>query len=471
MLCYIAIHMDIVEGNAKKYEAISKRHDPLYPKMVEAINIVKNFIVDRKLIIYGGTAIDYALRLVGDKIYPDDTLEVPDLDFYSGDSVGDAYDLADILYAAGNKDARAIRALHLQTMRVDIGDKHWIADISYIPPDILSKIPTLNYEGMRIVHPNFQRIDIHNSLSFPFDNPPREVIFARWKKDVDRFNLLHNYYPMGTGSTAPTDKPLTKVAVPLRYHKYVIHGFAAYSLLYVTLQKLVAAAESLTGEKFSLEGIPVGEISANQRDNKLEFLSDGHLDIVHVNLEKLINNTDGIVQQYEPYAEILPERAEITVSEPYPYQLNAYSVAGKWLTIGKIDMSDIEFRFVSAQYLLKYFAAMFHWKGEPYAKYYLAVLKMISTAESAIDRVAQKSKKDADELLKDNPLFLNIRIYGSENISETYTAMYRQIELDLRRRVEPFKLPTNYYPGTKKRPDAFDYSTSRFFSKSGKKIQ
>jgi hypothetical protein len=152
----------------------------MYQDVVDVIIEVKEFIRKKKLIIYGGTAIDFALRLKGDKIYPDESLSVADLDFFSPNSVEDAYELADMLYNKGYKEARSIVALHVITMRVDMGDNHFIADISYIPRDVYDKIPYLTYDGMRIVHPDFQKIDLHSSLSFPYDNTPMEVIFHRW---------------------------------------------------------------------------------------------------------------------------------------------------------------------------------------------------------------------------------------------------------------------------------------------------
>src|SRR5688500_11632394 len=103
--------MDKILENSKSFEYLRDRHDPAYNDLVRAIEIVKKFITDHELIIYGGSAIDYALRLKGDKIYDDKTLAVPDLDFYSPTNVEHSYQLADILYAKGFKNVRVIRAM------------------------------------------------------------------------------------------------------------------------------------------------------------------------------------------------------------------------------------------------------------------------------------------------------------------------------------------------------------------------
>jgi hypothetical protein len=181
------------------------------------------------LIIYGGSSIDYALRLHGDKIYPDELLTIPDLDFYSYDNVEHSYQLADILYSRGYKESRAINAQHMETMRVDLVDNHFIADITYRPKEVFNTLPTLNYNGMKIIHPIFQRIDLHSSLAFPYDNVPREVIFERWSKDIKRFNLLDKYYPVKVeGETIAA----REMKIPLSARKFVFAGFAAYALIY-----------------------------------------------------------------------------------------------------------------------------------------------------------------------------------------------------------------------------------------------
>lgn len=183
------------------YDYISLKHSPNYQNLVNAIEIVKQFIKQNELVIYGGTAIDFALRLRGDAIYSDESLAIPDLDFFSPDSVTHAYELADILHDEGYIDVRVVRALHVGTMKVDLTNYNdWIADISHCPQEVFDNLPTLDYGGMKIINPWFQRLDMHSSFCYPYDNPPFEVIFHRWEKDLKRFNKLDSYYPVETKS-------------------------------------------------------------------------------------------------------------------------------------------------------------------------------------------------------------------------------------------------------------------------------
>ena len=62
-----------------------------FNQVLKGLDIVKDFIIENKLIITGGMAIDYALKLKGDKLYEDNQL--PDYDFYTPDVDSDVAEL------------------------------------------------------------------------------------------------------------------------------------------------------------------------------------------------------------------------------------------------------------------------------------------------------------------------------------------------------------------------------------------
>ena len=127
-----------VSERSADFEAIAQKVDADAPTADRALEIVRSFIAERKLVLYGGQAIDFALRLKGSGIYPD--YQTPDYDFYSPQSVDDAYDLAERLAAEGFKNVGALPAIHVQTMRVKT-DFIFVADISYDgDEDILSGV-------------------------------------------------------------------------------------------------------------------------------------------------------------------------------------------------------------------------------------------------------------------------------------------------------------------------------------------
>jgi len=182
-------------------------HNLFTDDLHKALNIVEEFIINKKLILVGGMSIDMALKLKGDKIYEDD--DVPDYDFFSPNFHKDAYDLVELLYEnLGDNSINVINAMHISTMRVRI---HFttVADITYIPLDIYNKLPTINYETkkgiFKIIHPYFQMINQHRSLYMPFENAPNETIFYRWKKDIKRFDLLEKYYSLENEGIEPIE--------------------------------------------------------------------------------------------------------------------------------------------------------------------------------------------------------------------------------------------------------------------------
>jgi hypothetical protein len=254
-LAALAALAEWAAARADAFTAVAQMRDADAPAAARALEIVRAFIVERGLVLYGGQAIDYALRLRGARIYPDH--QTPDFDFFSSDSVADAYDLAERLHAAGFPGVGAIPAIHVQTMRVKT-DFIFVADISFAPPAVFARLPTVSFAGMRVLHPDYQRLDMHLAFCFPFNNPPREDAFNRFAKDLKRFRLFQEHFPVARGEplNAAVGEPPNAVAggaaaAPPRrvecavdFRRAALHGFAAYGALRATLDSLVAAAEA-----------------------------------------------------------------------------------------------------------------------------------------------------------------------------------------------------------------------------------
>ena len=74
------------------------------PDVKKIISILEDFLKKKKLVCYGGTAINNILPLE-DQFYNKD-IEIPDYDFYSPSALEDAKELADIYYDYARKVAR-----------------------------------------------------------------------------------------------------------------------------------------------------------------------------------------------------------------------------------------------------------------------------------------------------------------------------------------------------------------------------
>jgi hypothetical protein len=293
------------------YTNIVNTRSVTHQEINAALDVVKLFIIDKDLIMVGGMAIDLALRLRGDRIYTDDQL--PDYDFYSPNHAADAYELASILCSKGFTNISCINAQHITTMRVRV-DFETVADITYCPMRVYSRVPTLVYDKLRIVHPHWQMSDQHSSLSIPFENPGREVIFHRWKKDMLRYDKLYKQYPVvpvleipdyisDTGitlETKNTDKYTTGGEV-LRTYRRTVERENLAKTLEIENQSVTVPLEKISGSlicgwaaiDYKVDGdnvilsIPIGESINVASCDYIQFLKKHGLDVIEYRSEYL----------------------------------------------------------------------------------------------------------------------------------------------------------------------------------------
>ena len=173
-------------------EKIVFDHDFQKENISKALEIVKNFILTRQRLLVGGMSLDLCLRAKGSFLYSADKLA--DYDFLSPTFHKDGYDIANELSKHFDR-VDCIGAMHTSTVRVRINFVS-VADVTYAPPSIFEKIPFITYEGLRVIHPHAQIIDMSIALSLPYSNPPRETILSkRWTQDIERYEMIVQNYP------------------------------------------------------------------------------------------------------------------------------------------------------------------------------------------------------------------------------------------------------------------------------------
>ena len=155
------------------------------------INIVEKFIQDRKLICYGGTAINNILPK-HDQFYKKD-IEIPDYDFFSSNALDDAKELANIFYENGYNDVEAKSGVHMGTFKVFVNYIP-VADITSLHPQLFDKIlvESIKIAGIYYCPPNYLRMAMYLELS----RPKGDV--SRWEKVLKRLNLLNKHFPLKT---------------------------------------------------------------------------------------------------------------------------------------------------------------------------------------------------------------------------------------------------------------------------------
>jgi hypothetical protein len=163
------------------------------PEIQKIIIIVEDFIIHKKLVCYGGTAINNILPKYA-QFYNKD-VELPDYDFYSANALDDAKELADIYYAAGYKDVEAKAGVHMGTFKVFVNFIA-IADITYMHQELYESIQkeSIIVAGIHYAPPDFLRMSMYLELS----RPQGDV--SRWEKVLKRLNLLNEHYPIKIGN-------------------------------------------------------------------------------------------------------------------------------------------------------------------------------------------------------------------------------------------------------------------------------
>ena len=159
------------------------------PKVKNIISTVEEFIARKKLVCYGGTAINNILP--EDAQFYNKDIELPDYDFYSDNALDDAKELADIYYKAGYEDVEAKSGVHHGTYKVFVNFTG-IADITQMEPALFKTISrdAIIKKGIRYAPPDFLRMAMYLELS----RPDGDV--SRWEKVQKRLTLLNTHYPL-----------------------------------------------------------------------------------------------------------------------------------------------------------------------------------------------------------------------------------------------------------------------------------
>lgn len=208
-----------------------------------ALNIVKNYIIDHKLIIVGGMAIHLILQTKNLKLYDDHN--IPDYDVYSDEFIYHADKLSNLLCSNKLPNISMIPAIHNTTIRVKMSG-YTVFDITYIPKNLINKIPTVNFLDFKLIDPNYQKIDQYNSLSFLFEiTGPTHNIFHRFKKDIDRNKLLVDNFIL-SNIDINIDFKTYKIPLSLLYKDNLQNQFNIYNN-----DTLINSIDDLNNEKIN----------------------------------------------------------------------------------------------------------------------------------------------------------------------------------------------------------------------------
>jgi hypothetical protein len=186
-LSYNELIKSRLDNAVEKAEEILKYEASHNIELLQALNIVKQFIIRKKRVCYGGTAMN-ALLPKKDKFY-DPNFDLPDYDFLTPDINQDVKDLVSDLRNAGFSEVYHRVGVHEGTKKILVNYVA-VADITSMDKD-LYKVFFDNSKTVNKLHytnENMLRMMMYLELS----RPRGEV--SRWSKVFERLQLLNKHF-------------------------------------------------------------------------------------------------------------------------------------------------------------------------------------------------------------------------------------------------------------------------------------
>ena len=205
---------DIITGIEKKK---LNTFEPTKKEIMEANDVVMEFVKSHKRKIYGGYAQNKIIvdKNKKDAFYDDD--DIPDIDVYSPEPLKDLVELCDILLKKGFKNIIGQEALHKETYKIFVNQAN-VIDLSYVPRNIYNKIPFIEIDNINYTHPSFVYIDFYRMMTEPYFSS------FRWEKIFPRLYKLQKYYPFNKASkelNKSYDVPNNKKEIVTKINKII----------------------------------------------------------------------------------------------------------------------------------------------------------------------------------------------------------------------------------------------------------
>jgi len=188
-LTFEECELTILRTAVDKAEKIQGSKSANSDEIKKMILIVETFIRRKKLICYGGTAINNILPKQSQ--FYDKDIEIPDYDFFSANALADTKELCDIFAKEGFDEVEGKSGQHHGTYKVFVNFIP-IADITFIPKELFSSLTeeAIRVAGILYAPANYLRMSMYLELSRPNGD------ISRWEKVLKRMSLLNHFYPL-----------------------------------------------------------------------------------------------------------------------------------------------------------------------------------------------------------------------------------------------------------------------------------
>ena len=505
-------------------EYILYNHNFIKEKIEYALKLVKDYIINNKLLLVGGTAIDYALKLKNETLY-NDLYQVPDFDIMSPNNVEHANNIGQILCNNKFENISIIPAIHHTTVRVQLLG-FTIFDSTYVPQYLYDNIPYLEYNECKFVDPNFQKINQYLSLSFLFKiTGPSYNILNRFKKDVERFDMLDKHYDLynsiknienityndfkfDLNTINIYEVEIIKLINNNKYEKKVyknitninkeiintnityniksnimLHGIMAYNIIYTEFNKIYSKLISII--QISKEDLIIinnmykyiyikNEIRYDNTiifkipDNlKLCFINnDNTIDLFTTKLKNIYNISN--IKKLDNILDLIPKYVECKINN---INLEIYDLFGDLISSNLIYIKEVN-KYIpisSYNYNLVYFLSLYYLeesqeKKSIYLQYYLSLRSIIKIIQYIYYNYTDEYEKSNDFI---NSIFnYSINTSGIANYPDNYYHFIENFKNLVKKNQNLNNLPPKNYIGF---PDCdinniFDIKKSSYYN-------
>lgn len=300
------------------------------PEIKNIIEIVEQFLKKKKLICYGGTAINNILPESGQ--FYNKEVDIPDYDFFSPNAMEDAIELCDIYYKKGYKEVEAKAGQHYGTYKVFVNFIS-IADISFLPVELFNSIKedSLTIKGILYCPPNYLRMLMYLELSRPAGDT------SRWEKVMKRLSLLNEYYPLTSKNCYDVDfqRKMEDTKKSDEIYKNVKQTFINQGCVFFGGYAISLYAKYMPYHfRKKLDKIPDFDVLSNDPELVCEIVKKNLKDIGIKNVSIL---------EKEPIGEVIPVHYEIRVGDDTvafvytPVGCHSYNIIENDVRIATID--------------------------------------------------------------------------------------------------------------------------------------
>jgi hypothetical protein len=340
-------NLDRLEEEANQIKLAT--FEPTIVEIKNVFNIIKDFIRERKRIIYGGYAQNSLIKMKNpnDVFYKEN--HIADMEFYSPDPIGDLIDLVDLLHKKGFKYCDGKEGVHSETYKVYVNFNNY-CDITYMHPSI--KCPTIydKEENLLMAHPHYMLIDAYRVYTDPMTS------YFRLTKTFTRFNKLLKYYPLDEemlynhSQTKENDNELLRFIRKNILHnsKLIIIGQYAYN----QLMKISKAPSSY------LHNVDYYEVISTDYNNDIAKITN------------ILNKYNIKIKKYHPYFQFFDKSTEFYVDNKMV--LRVYNSNDRCIVYRKSEKKRVLF----GSYMLLFMYTLIHYiKENKYGSMLIGLLK------------------------------------------------------------------------------------------------